>query len=353
MDFVAHSDPFVRYAFWAGLISFLLAALTILGILLLRALEAWRARRKQRLLNTWRPLLVRTLAGERTSPPALRSGELIDFLYLWLHFHESLRGEAKDALNDMLHAQQLLDPMCRTLKRGSIQHKLVVATALGHAHGREAWSELESLAHADSPVLSMTAARALMLIDAEAAADIVIPLILQRRDWSPARLAIMLNEVEQPFVERFLQTVNEAANTKAPYLVRLLHLVEAMGLNRPLPFVAKLLRAVDQPEIIAACLRMLNDPTCLPLVRALASHPHWIVRVQVANVLRRLGSREDLPSLLQLLCAPEWWVRYRAAQAITAAPYLGKDELGQLQATQADRYARDILQQVAAERSYI
>ncbi|HYG13158.1 MAG TPA: hypothetical protein VD885_03330, partial [Methylophilaceae bacterium] len=71
------------------------------------------------------------------------------------------------------------------------------------------------------------------------------------------------------------------------------------------------------------------------------------------NVLRRLGTREDLPSLLQLLCAPEWWVRYRAAQAITAAPYLGKDELGQLQATQADRYARDILQQVAAERSYI
>ena len=353
MDFAAHSDPFVRYAFWAGLVSFLLAALTILIIALLRTAQAWRARRKRQLLNIWQPLLAKALIGEQVAPPAVRSAELIDFLYLWLHFHESLRGEAKHALNDMLHAQQLLSPMCRMLKRGSTQQKLVVATALGHAHGSEAWNELALLAHDDSPALSITAARALMLIDAAAAAEVVIPLIIRRRDWPPARLAVMLKEVEQPFVERFLEAVAEAAAAQAPYLVRLLRLVEAMGFNQPLPFLAELLRNSTQPEVIAACLRMLNDPACLTLVRAHASHPDWIVRVQVANALRRLGSRVDLPCLLQLLGAPEWWVRYRAAQAIVNAPYLQADEPRRLQAAHADRYARDILQQVMAERSYL
>ena len=353
MDFAAHSDPFVRYAFWAGLVSFLLAALTILIIVLLRAAEAWRAQRKRHLLNVWQPLLAKTLIGEQITPPAVRSAELIDFLYLWLHFHESLRGESKHALNEILRAQQLLSPMCRMLKRGSTQQKLVVATALGHARGSEAWNELVPLAHDDSPALSITAARALMMIDATAAADVVIPLIIRRRDWPPARLAVMLKEVEQPFVERFLEAVTEAATTQAPYLVRLLRLAEAMGLNRPLPFLAELLRHSEQPEVIAACLRILQDPGCLDLVRSHASHPDWIVRVQVANALRRLGGREDLPCLLQLLSAPEWWVRYRAAQAIVDAPYLQADEPRRLQAAHTDRYARDILQQVMAERSYL
>ena len=135
--------------------------------------------------------------------------------------------------------------------------------------------------------------------------------------------------------------------------VRLLRLAEAMGLNRPLPFLAELLRHSEQPEVIAACLRILQDPGCLDLVRSHASHPDWIVRVQVANALRRLGGREDLPCLLQLLGAPEWWVRYRAAQAIVDAPYLQADEPRRLQAAHTDRYARDILQQVMAERSYL
>ena len=67
MDFAAHSDPFVRYAYWAGLVSFLLTALTILLIALLRALEAWRTRRKRRLLAVWQPLLAKALIGEQVA----------------------------------------------------------------------------------------------------------------------------------------------------------------------------------------------------------------------------------------------------------------------------------------------
>lgn len=348
LDFAAHSDPYIRDAFWAGVVTCALACLILLSVMTLRLATAWRQRRKQEVIEVWRPLIAIFLAGERPPLPSLPAASLVDFLYLWLHFHESLRGGSKAMLNDMLSALGLLKPICKLLQRGRMQEKLLAATALGHAHCGEAWSELVSLARAAEPALSIVAARALMKINATAAADIVIPLIIERRDWSPATVALMLNEVEPAFVDQFLQTV--AASLQQPYLVRLLHLIEAMGLNRRLPFLRRLLQDSRDAEAVSACLRLIHDPNDLDLVRMRLHDPDWRVRVQVANTLGRLGGPEDLPGLRALLAAPEWWVRYRAAQAMAALPFMQPAMLVQIAQDLGDPYARDMLRQVMSEK---
>lgn len=350
MDFAAHSDPFVYYAYRAGVAALALAGLTLLAVVVLRTATAWRERRKRRLIEVWRPLMAQALAGEQVQIAQVARRDLADFLYLWLHFHESLRGQAKTALNGLLQRLSLLEPMCRLLTSGSLQEQLLTAIALGHAQCREAWPRLAALAQDAGPALSIVSARALMKIDAAEAADIVIPLIIRRRDWSAAKLASMLNEAEPVFAQRFLDAVAQAAQRNEPYLTRLLHLVEAMGLNRRLPFVRELLRGSDNAEAISAALRMANDPQDIALVRMRARDADWRVRVQAANALGRMGNADDVPVLVELMAAPEWWVRYRAAQAIAGLPFMQPAQLAQLEAGISDRYARDMLRQVRSER---
>ena len=49
------------------------------------------------------------------------------------------------------------------------------------------------------------------------------------------------------------------------------------------------------------------------------------------------------------LSDPEWWVRYRAAQALMSLPFLSEAELDELRHGD-DRYAADMMAQVAAEK---
>jgi hypothetical protein len=60
---------------------------------------------------------------------------------------------------------------------------------------------------------------------------------------------------------------------------------------------------------------------------------------------------DDAVALEPLLADPQWWVRYRTAQALE---HLFRDDAGRLERVrdaQEDRYARDILTQVMAERA--
>ena len=61
-------------------------------------------------------------------------------------------------------------------------------------------------------------------------------------------------------------------------------------------------------------------------------------------------SAEDCALLLGLMADSNWWVRYRAAQALLGMPRMGADDVVQLSRTVGDRYARDMLDHVLAER---
>jgi HEAT repeat protein len=96
---------------------------------------------------------------------------------------------------------------------------------------------------------------------------------------------------------------------------------------------------------------VLRGPQLLDAVRAMIVHPRWHLRMEAAKALGRIGLPDDLPRLEGLLGDAQWWVRYRAAQSIVRLPFLSRTELERLRARQTDRYARDILAHVLAERA--
>ena len=114
--------------------------------------------------------------------------------------------------------------------------------------------------------------------------------------------------------------------------------------------ISNILDHRDEPELLAAALKVARGHLSAERVGALANHNAWYVRMQAANLLAKFGAPESIKVLEQMLSDTEWWVRYRAAQAITKLPFLGPNTLRRLCDRQPDRFARDIMRQALAER---
>jgi HEAT repeat protein len=351
LGYAALSDSSVIVAFWIGAISIILTAAILLQVLWMR-LELMQQRiRTKAFLERWRPIMLQVIGGGKPELPVLHTGELMMFLHLWVHFQESLRGDVKDSLNSLLIQLRLESGTRNLLRKGSLDEKLIAATALGHLRSHDAWDELAILLNRKLAVLSITAARALVTIDPIRARDVVIDFIIHRRDWPVEKLASILKESQSVFLDAFFAHIERDVQEHQPYLPRLIRLVEAMQLNYLLPFIRTLLESSDDPQLIAPCLRMIRDPGDLESVRKQLGSHNWQVQVQAARVLGRMGVKEDVPHLVALLGSREWWVRYRCAQALVAMPFLSRQDLERLLDALEDPFASDILKQAMAEKS--
>ena len=348
MDFVVNSDPIVRFAFWVGLGVSTLALLLVLQIILMRVLLIRRERRKRQFLSEWRPLIAQGTTGGKVVYPALQKANAKDFLNLWNHFQGSLRGEAKDQLNQLASDISMDAAACQLLRHHRVAERLLAMTTLGHLRKKSAWQTLSDQILDDNPRISLAAASALMKIDAPAAVALVMPVMATRDDWPQAKVAIMLKEAGAAIISAPLVKIIRAAAPQ--HLRRLIDLLDFANLEITSRLVREIMQANEVPQIIASCLKIIKDPRDLDLVRRHLQHPDWPVRVQAAAALGRMGSHEDHHRLVQLLADPEWWVRYRAAQALSQLSSMSTNELQFIQSQQTDPFARDILHQVLAER---
>jgi hypothetical protein len=60
--------------------------------------------------------------------------------------------------------------------------------------------------------------------------------------------------------------------------------------------------------------------------------------------------QDDQNLLLGLMADANWWVRYRATQSLVGMPGVEADDMVQLRRIISDPFARDMLDQVLAER---
>jgi hypothetical protein len=194
---------------------------------------------------------------------------------------------------------------------------------------------------------SLLAFDALVRIDAEVAAQQLTPLMLARRDWPVAQLASILQPVQAAFLPLMIEAVRD---TRAVHMPRTLRLIEALRFSLPQASIRQLLETADNAEVLMGTLRIINDVSLLPQARACLKHEDWRVRVQAARLLGRIGEHADVNRLIPLLADAQWWVRYRAAQALGGMPFLGRAEMELLRDNLSDRFARDMLSQVLAER---
>lgn len=342
------SDPLLAATQAAAFAAFALALLTLFALAVLRTARRSRERRAAGRLAGWRDALHLAIYSPGQ---AVLTGDaathLPEFLRLWNHLRESLRGEAGERLAELLRRNNLVVPIRALAARGSLGGRLAAITALGHLRDRDLAPMLAELAQDADAVLSFTAARALLRIDAPAHLGAMLAQATRRDDWPLARLGAALQELGPDTVT--LPVVRLLGNPPAQGLQRLLRLARFAHREQVAAVVRAWLGTSTDPDVIVAAIDFVEDARDLPAVRAAAQHPAWIVRMAAARALGRIGTAADLALLLGLLEDRTWWVRYRAAQAIAALPGLAPGELQALRARARDRFAADMLGQVLAE----
>lgn len=304
-------------------------------------------RRERDVIAKWRPILNAALTG--TPPehlPTLYKSEQIPFFKIWIHLHQSVRGEASAGLNDVGYrlgcdriANQL---MCKRYRA----EKLLAILAIGHLRDISSWPHLLHEARQQDSAISLHALWALMQIDPRTTSRELMSLLLQRGDWPLSKVASIVQEAREECEPVLAEVIPGISPESLP---RALHLADAMRIQLPSTLLAGLLRDASV-QIVIAALRLSTMPDLLDEVRKHLDHADWRVRVQVAKALGRIGERSDIPRLQALLIDPQWWVRYRAAQALISLPFISQGEIDRLCAATTDRYAADMLRQVSAEK---
>lgn len=326
-----------------------LALTLLLGaqIVFLRMGLRRRERLEKAVIAKWRPLLMAALAeAPPDSLPELPNRERLPFLRLWLHLHLSVRGEASAALNEVGYRLGCDGIARELLRNGNRSERLLGVLVTGNLRDISAWDDLMHLASGPDSATSLQALWALMQADADKAMREMMPVLLRREDWALPQVANILQDA-QDTCARYLSDALMQLETR--YLVRALHLAEALRVTIPAAHLATLLHA-DNTELLIAALRLAQDSVLLDDVRQRLAHPEWRVRVHASKALGRIGDRSDIARLQAMLGDPQWWVRYRAAQALVGLPFTQGGEIEALVSASGDRFAADMLRHVLSER---
>ncbi len=333
----------------SGAIVATLTLLLTIQVFVMRLLLIARSRRAERCLSTWQPILFRAVEGLPSELPRLAGRDVPTFLGLWNHLQASVVDDAKERLNEVARRAGIPEIARAMVRRGSLSRRLLAIVTLGQLQDRSTWNALCACAAGPHVVLSLTAARALVQIDREAAIRQLMPAIGTRLDWPMARVASLLRDAGPDVVSDALAAAAIAAPPReASRLIRYLDVVHS---EAAIPAVRQIMSRSDDKDVIAACLRVVQDPEDLDVIRRFLDDPRWEIRVQAATAVGRLGTADDEQRLAQCLCDPEWWVRYRAAQALCTLLVDSPERLDRLQREHENAFARDVLAQARAERS--
>lgn len=347
---LAASDLKLRVALGVGALALLVTLLLMVQLLLLRTLSVRRQRGYERVVARWRPLLLRAAAGDEVVPPRLPRRDASAFLLLWNQMQDGLRGAAHRDLNRFATRLKLVRFARRRASRGQGGRRVIALRTLGHIGLAADWDRLAALLDEPRSQVSLAAARALLQIDALRAAPLVLDQFLARNDWPLPRLGTLLREAGSDAIGFALaERLLERSPAQQVRLLPLARVTEAPGRGSVIEAV---LAIATEPMVLAATLPQVHGPTSLPRVRELTRHADWQVRSYAALALGRNGSASDRTTLIGMLGDPEWWVRYRAAQALGTLPGVDEAGLKALLETLGDRFARDMLRHVLAERSY-
>ena len=126
MAFNTLSDPILAAALWTGLGALGLTLLLAAQIIYLRGTLRRDERREQAAIAKWRPHLNAAVTG---APPAmlppLPAPERTIFLKLWLHLHQSVRGEASAGLNEVGYRLGCAAIAHKLMRRGNRAERLL------------------------------------------------------------------------------------------------------------------------------------------------------------------------------------------------------------------------------------
>lgn len=358
LGWISDSEQIISAAYWTGIICFIVAALLILLVILLRVSWLDEQRRKKRFLKKWRPLFDASMKGNAPRKyPFLFRADRLYFLEYWNKMQDTAGPSERANLNKMA-LQLKIDHVARSLMRSRfLWRQLLAITTLGHLRDEHSWNELAECAKSDDPVLSLTASRSLVQMRPAEAVQAIIPRISSRFGWAPSRVASLLSEAG---VDNVCGPLTEAlTKAKDEHKVRLIHYVGVTNCPSATQKVKEMLHEMrtdksikGDESVLTAGLSILKEHGDAELARPYLAHPNWHVRVQAINALGRIGDESDVNRLVILLKDDHWWVRYRAAQALHNIPTFADNGINRLIEEQKEPAIQDILRHVLAEKRF-
>lgn len=343
MDAMFSSNATVVFAFWLGVAVVAVTLGMLLLILLMRRKLLRRERRHAAAAAFWGAVLA------SDDPPSrkLVRADVSGFVSAWVE-QANASPERLPRLREVATQLGLERHLLNDLTRGTFHERIASVTALGLLGNRAHFARIEEYLEDPSPILSLSAARSLMHLHPVRAVALFVPQITRRDDWTRGRVATILRGADEATVSDELAAATLRANADmAPRLVRFLATVSP---KRAASVIRQILVTSADDHLVSTCLQVMTNPDDLDVVRGLLGHPRWHVRLHAAAALGRLGGPEDEAPLTVLLADEQWWVRYRAAQALGELASVGEAGLKRLFASQTDRFARDILGHVLAEK---
>lgn len=347
MDIPMNVDAQIAFAIWVGLAVTVASVLLLAAVLVIRQLAQRRERNHLRAATFWRGVLVEAMQEPPASVPALPARDMTGFVEIWNELHESPAGAENRGMLAVAEQVGLAPKLERMIEHGRFHDRVMAIIAIGYLRSASSFNRLAALIDNASPIVSISAARALMRIDPQLAVQQVVPQIVSRHDWVDGGIAQMLHEAGPEAVKDELGAAALRANDEVAS--RLVRFLAGVSPDAAAPVIARILAEPHDEHLVSTCLQVLADARDLDKARPLLAHDRWHVRMHAAAAIGRLGGGDDANALLPLLADPQWWVRYRTAQALQHL--LAGEQLAQVRDAQQDRYARDILTQVIAERA--
>lgn len=353
MDWLLQSDfnTQVTAAIWSTVVAVGSTIVLFLYTLGLRLATTISARQRVPVIARWRRIFASAVvsdSGINTGRQlAISRSQRLLILEEWNLTYIKVAGPAADNLRAFGLKLGFAVIARRMLHSRKISTQLLAIQTLGHLGDKESWRELISEMANSEGAVSVTAAAALIDIDARSALSLVIPLISFRRDWLQTRVAMFLRSAGSQLISDPLsQAILAGEPRNQIYLLKFAPLMESEAADA---LAEHLVANSLDPGVLAAALDMLTGYREPSRIEELTAHESWIVRLRTAQLLGRCGRDVHLPMLENLLTDKEWWVRYRAAQSIVSMPFMGPNAIRQLQGRQRDEFAQDILGQVMAE----
>src|SRR5262245_12553111 len=325
----------------------MLVAIAVLRWRLLR-----RLKREQHLAATWNPLIAECAerVPQELPPVAKRDAEAL--LVLWARAQETLRGEAWRNLVQLAERAALPRHAERLLLSRKPKQELLAVVVFGHLRDAGKIPFLERMVAEGSSLPSLAAGQSLLRIDESRGIARLLAAAARRDDWAIGQVAAILKDADPSRVAVHLAAAIRLERREprpGPGLAQMLRLHSTARAEAMRPAVLEVLALAADAEVLAAALATLWHPADAGCARERLEHPEWVVRVEAAQALQRVGAREDLPRLARLLADRNWWVRRHAAQALCALPGVSAEEIGALRASLTDRFAADALTQAVAD----
>ena len=351
------SEPLLLLAQRIALGSLGVILLLVGQIIVVRLLRRTREARGSRSDDAWEPILLSALDGPVPDPlPPLLPRDLESFLHAWNHHRGLLAGEGGGGLDDLARRVGVGAWLPGMIRGARVRRRLLAIQTAGNLRDGGSRAALAAALEGRDAYLSFSAARSLLRIDAAAALPLVLPHAVRRGDWSPARVSHLLSEVPSAlWAGPLLREIGAVGRDALPRAVDFL--VEADPADA-LPLVRRLLAGGADPPLEAACLRVLGagrDPDDRPLVESRLDHPDPLVRRRggAAGPPGAAPGQGGEAALRRKLGDPDLEVRWEAANVLVALPGMDGARLRLLGESLEDRFARDMLVQVMAEREVL